>query len=196
MLGSNPVSMTISSVDVKAGLAGKLFLPDEGDALSAVIVLGGSGGGIREYEARLLAEHGFAALALRYFSGPGLPLRLRHIPLEYFERAIHWLTRQPRCAGPNVAIVGSSRGGEAALLLGATYPQVRAIVAFAPSCVVWGAAWTYEGVPFPFMSASLRHTARGRRRRRAPRLVRRPPAASPKSRPASAATRKSMRAGV
>jgi dienelactone hydrolase len=53
-----------------------------------------------------------------------------------------------------------SRGGEAALLLGASFPSVAAVVALVPSGVTGGgigadvsamarSAWTLDGVPFP-----------------------------------------------
>lgn len=66
-------------------------------------------------------------------------------------------------------MVGTSRGGELALLLGATYPAVRAVVAYVPSHVVWrgGApgvpppvpAWTLGGEPVPLMRATLPMTS-------------------------------------
>jgi dienelactone hydrolase len=59
-------------------------------------------------------------------------------PLEYFERAIEWLKSQPEVDTNCIAVVGNSKGGELALLLGVTYPEdVRAIIGYAPSAVVW-----------------------------------------------------------
>ncbi len=56
-------------------------------------------------------------------------------------------------------MIGTSRGGELALLLGATFPQIRAVVAYVPSNVVWegvgpglpaGApSWSYRGQNLP-----------------------------------------------
>jgi len=55
-----------------------------------------------------------------------------------------------------IGVIGGSRGGEAALLLGASFPQLAAIVAEVPSGVAWGApradgsetsSWTRGGVP-------------------------------------------------
>jgi dienelactone hydrolase len=53
------------------------------------------------------------------------------------------LKRHPMVDAVRVAAVGNSKGGELALLLGATYPQdVKAVVGYAPSAVVW------EGIGF------------------------------------------------
>ncbi|HEX5546792.1 MAG TPA: acyl-CoA thioester hydrolase/BAAT C-terminal domain-containing protein [Ktedonobacterales bacterium] len=139
------------------GLVGTLFLPPDHDhgPHPGVIVLGGSSGGRREPLAALLASHGCAALALAYFGAEGLPPRLADIPLEYFEAALDWMAARPEVRGGRCALLGTSRGAELALLLGATFPQVGAVVAYAPSGVLWGAvgasgpAWTYRGEPLP-----------------------------------------------
>ncbi len=143
------------------GLAGTFFLPREGGPYPAVIVLGGSGGGIWEAPAALLAAHGFATLALAYFAYEHLPPQLNNIPLEYFEAALGWLQAHPRVNQDGLGVIGTSRGGELALLLGATFRQLKAAVAYVPSNVVWegvgpdvpaGApSWSYRGQPLPVM---------------------------------------------
>jgi dienelactone hydrolase len=146
----------VRRVDVRErGLVGTLFLPPGEGPHPGVIVLGGSSGGAREPLAALLASHGYAALALAYFGGEGLPPRLANIPLEYFETALDWMAAQDAAEGERCALVGFSRGAELALLLGATFPRVAAVVAYAPSNVLWGAvgasgpAWTHHGEPLP-----------------------------------------------
>jgi dienelactone hydrolase len=137
------------------GLVGMLFLPLGAGPHPGVIVLGGSSGGMREPVAALLASHGCAALALAYFGAEGLPPRLSNIPLEYFEAALDWMAARPEVRGGRCALLGTSRGAELALLLGTTFPQVGAVIAYAPSGVLWGAvgaagpAWTYRGEPLP-----------------------------------------------
>jgi dienelactone hydrolase len=138
------------------GLLGTLFLPQDGSP-AAIIVLGGSGGGLNEGMAALLASHGFATLALAYHGEESLPEQLAEIPLEYFETAIRFLGEQEGIDADRIAVQGVSRGGELALLLGATFPKIRAVVAIVPSGVVWKGccspeafsqpAWTYRGVP-------------------------------------------------
>jgi len=108
-----------------------------------VLALGGAGGGLSEGAAETFASEGFAALALAYFGLEGLPRELVEIPLEYFEGAIAWLKGHPKVEAGRVAVVGNSKGGELALLLGATFPRdVGAVVGYAPSAVVW------QGIPF------------------------------------------------
>ncbi|HET7480921.1 MAG TPA: alpha/beta fold hydrolase [Rubrobacteraceae bacterium] len=147
------------------GLVGALFHPPSSAAHPAVVALGGAGGGLSEGGARTLASEGFAALALAYFGTGSLPEDLVEIPLEYFERAIAWLKAQPAADADRVAVVGNSKGGELALLLGATYPEeIRAVVGYAPSGVVWQgnsfdrevyhwgprSPWSLRGDPVPF----------------------------------------------
>jgi len=136
------------------GLVGRLFVPRASGRHPTVLVVGGSGGGLRwsGEMAALLASHGYATLALAYFGVDGLPPTLDRIPLEYFERAIDWLARQGEVDGDRIAVCGASRGGELALLLGATFPTLRAVVAYVPSGIVWPAyppsghsAWTLKG---------------------------------------------------
>ncbi len=125
------------------GLVGTLFLPFNSAPRAAVLALGGAGGGLSEGAAETFASEGFAALALAYFGLDGLPRELVEIPLEYFEGAIAWLRRHPMVGPGRVAVVGNSKGGELALLLGATYPRdVGAVVGYAPSAVVW------QGIPY------------------------------------------------
>jgi len=143
-----------------AGIAGTLFRPSGAGPHPAVIVLGGSSGDVWEAHAALLASRGFAALALAYFGAPTLPSRLAQIPLEYFRSAIGWLRRQPGIDPGALAVLGGSRGGELALLLGATFPEIRAVVAYVPSGVLWEgmgepgkrpASWTLGGEAQPFL---------------------------------------------
>ncbi len=148
------------------GLVGTLFLPSGSTSSPAVIALGGAGGGLSEGGAETLASEGFAALALSYVGAPPLPQELVEIPLEYFERALAWLRAQPRADAERVAVVGNSKGGELALLLGAVYPDdVGAVVGYAPSPIIWQAIpydrevyyggprspWSFRGKPVPFL---------------------------------------------
>ena len=142
------------------GLVASFFHPREG-VNPGVIVLGGSGGGLAEDLPALLASHGYAVLSLGYFLMPGLPQELVEIPLEYFARAIAWLKRSPAVHGDLLAVSGASRGGELALLLGAKFSDLKAVVAYVPSGVVWPGiggsgespktAWSWHGQPVDCM---------------------------------------------
>ncbi len=142
------------------GLVGALFHPSGSGPYPGVMVMGGSGGGLVENSAALFASHGYAALALAYFAWGALPAGLVNIPLEYFETAIHWMHARDIVRDDVLAVVGASRGGELILLLGATFPQITAVVGYVPSAVLFGGisreglggpAWTHRGTPLPFV---------------------------------------------
>jgi dienelactone hydrolase len=159
----------VSRTEVRdEGLVATLFRPPGSGRCPTVIVVGGSGGGLWEAPAALLASHGFVTLALAYFGIAPLPPGLVEIPLEYFGTAIHWLQRQAGVQPQALAVLGESRGGELALLLGATFSEIRAVVAYVPSGVLWMGipvggtahpepppAWTWHGRPLPFMRGGI-----------------------------------------
>ncbi len=146
------------------GVVGTLFLPPGAGPHPCVIALDGGGGGVNEYWGAILASHGYAALALATFNAPGRPRGLVDLPLEYFETAIAWMRRQAWLRDHFLAVWGPSRGGELALLLGASFPEIDAVVAWSPSGVIfWAlglaedgdgrprAAWTFRGKPLPYL---------------------------------------------
>src|SRR6266540_3724877 len=96
--------------------------PDGGRLVPGLLLLGGAEGGMHEDDAALLAAHGYAALALAYYGLPGLPATLQNIALEYFEAALTFLQRHPHVRGDRFAVMGASKGGEAALLVAASPP--------------------------------------------------------------------------
>ncbi|SRR5579885_37140 len=143
------------------GLVATFFRHETGPR-PGIIMLSGSGGGLAEDQPALLASHGYAVLSLGYFLMPGLPQELIEIPLEYFQRAIAWMKRNPAVDANRIAVIGASRGGELALLLGATFEEIKAVVAYVPSGVVWPGigspgpvrpAWTSGGKAVEFMEA-------------------------------------------
>jgi dienelactone hydrolase len=119
------------------GLVGVLFHPAGAGPWPGVMQLGGAEGGLHEDDAALLASHGFAVLALAYYGLPGLPQTLQNVPLEYFGQALDYLGRHPRVAAGRITVLGVSKGGEAALLTGATYPAaVRAVISLVGSGLI------------------------------------------------------------
>jgi dienelactone hydrolase len=138
---------------------GTLFLPATAEPSAAVLVIGGSGGSEPSYVAQALAEDGFAALSVAYFARDGLPAQLRRIPLEYFFSALQILHGElPSPAAP-IAVVGMSRGSEAAMLTAIHAPvRVDAVVATVPGNVVAGGlppgapAWLLHGQPLPYVN--------------------------------------------
>jgi dienelactone hydrolase len=136
------------------GFVGTYYAPPPGPPRPAVVQLGGSLGGHGALPAALLASHGYPTLSLAYFGEPGLPSELRRIPLEYFQAALRWLAARPGVDPGRLVVYGVSRGGEAALLVGATFPDlVHGVVSCTGSAYVLGstppgaAAWTYGGTP-------------------------------------------------
>jgi dienelactone hydrolase len=121
------------------------------------VVFGGSEGGNSMLDAAgLLAAHGYPTLSLAYFGEPGLPKELENIPLEYFARAVRVLRRSPGVDPKRIAVMGTSRGGEAALLIASTFPRlIHGAIGLVPSATVYPApaaelrAWTLRGKPVP-----------------------------------------------
>jgi dienelactone hydrolase len=141
------------------GLRGTLFVPSGAGRHPAVLVVGGSEGGQPLRPAAWLASHGYSALALAYFRFEDLPPQLESIPLEYFQHALEWMASQPAIGDARMGIMGASRGGELALLLGAMFPRIAAVVAYAPASVriascclrTGGPAWTWQGKALPYI---------------------------------------------
>jgi len=145
------------------GLYGTLFTPAGPGPFPGVITWGGGGGptgGLQTEDlAGLLASHGFVTLALAYSGAGALPREIGDIPLEYVGTALDFLAAQPGVRGDRLGVVGASKGAELALLAGTLFPRIGAVVAYAPTAVLWpgtaGAArvsaWTYRGQPFPYV---------------------------------------------
>jgi len=147
-------------------LVANFFPPIANKPSPAIILLGGSDGGIETATnlAPLLHAQGFAVLALAYFGIEPLPVILEEIPLEYFEHAIQWLQAQPDVLTDRIGVLGISKGGEAALILGSIIPTLRVVVAIVPSHVVFQSvdfewykrqtarsSWMRAGQPLPFV---------------------------------------------
>lgn len=139
---------------------GVLLRPDE-PCGTGVLVLAGSSGRVDDERARLLAEHGALAMSVRWFGGEGQQPAPYEVPLETFTECLDALAGE----SDRLAVVGTSFGAEAALLLAAADPRVAAVVVFAPSSVVWAGVapdgpggeprqtshWTRRGTPLPFV---------------------------------------------
>lgn len=156
------VSKTVVRDD---GLLGAFYMPEGTARRPALLVLGGSEGGLSASSSVgvSFAKQGYAVLALAYFMEDGLPQSLENIPLEYFDKAVDWLKRQPGVDANAIGVIGGSRGSEAALLLASRDTTIKAVMAFAPSGVVWqglnfanpmnmGPAWTVDGKALPFVT--------------------------------------------
>ena len=135
-----------------------LVRPDDVGATAtgtAVLVLAGSSGALEDQRCRVLAAQGATALTIRWFGGPGQQPSPFEVPVETFTAALDRLAPD----ADRLAVVGSSFGAEAALLTASLDPRVDAVVALAPSSVVWAGVdeqgrqtshWTWGARPVPF----------------------------------------------
>ncbi|GAA2747175.1 acyl-CoA thioester hydrolase/BAAT C-terminal domain-containing protein [Kitasatospora cinereorecta] len=139
-----------------------VLLEPAGGSTTGVVVLAGSSGRVDRQRARLLAEQGILALAVRWFGGPGQPPGICEVPLETFVTAVDLLQER---GARRIGLVGFSKGAEAALLTAVHDPRVDAVVALSPTSLVWGnvgpgtdgqdrpyrCSWTWRGRPLPFV---------------------------------------------
>jgi hypothetical protein len=146
------------------------YYPPKGDGKRAgILLLGGSEGGMGRGAARMAAalqEKGFAVLHVSYFGAPDQPPKLELVPLEYFDRALDWLKAQAEVDPERLAVIGGSKGAEAALIVATRNPELKAVVAGMPSSVAWqgidwnfvnmmvnppNGSWSLAGKPIPFL---------------------------------------------
>lgn len=144
-------------------LIGSFFYHKDRKPRPAIIVLGGSEGGINEKTAALLASHGFSVLAVAYFGIEKRQAQLREIPLEYVEFAIHWIKGRREVQAGGIGIHGTSRGSELALWSATLFPDIIAAVSLNGSAVSFCGivpwteeptlppAWTYQGQSLPYL---------------------------------------------
>jgi dienelactone hydrolase len=144
LISTDTLLRTFGTPDIAArpindsGLIGTLFESTHRGRRPGILVLGGSEGGNSAADlAFQLAGHGYTTLSLAYFGANELPPQLQSIPLEYFARALDFLRARGSVKSGQIGIVATSKGSEAALVLASQYPGIRAVVAYAPSSVVW-----------------------------------------------------------
>lgn len=131
-------------------------------ARPALLVLSGSSGRIERDRCRRFARAGVTALSIRWFGGPGQPSGVCEIPLETFVAATELLRDR---GADRVSLLGVSKGAEAALALSTVSDCADAVIALAPTSVVWAnvgpgldgrdrpyrSCWTWQGQPLPFV---------------------------------------------
>src|SRR5262249_392857 len=135
-----------------------LYTTESSTKKLGVLVLGGSEGGKASYLAKPIAGAGYPTVALAYFKSKGTPEPLDEVPLEYFAKALDWMKSNEKMTD-GVVVVGGSKGAELALLLAAKHPEIRGVIALAPSSVVWQglpkvfwpprSSWTLGGQSLP-----------------------------------------------
>jgi uncharacterized protein len=151
------------------GVLANYYPPAGAGKRAGVLLLGGSEGGLGPGMGRMaknLQAKGFAVLQVSYFAAPGQPPKLERVPLETFDRALDWFKAQPEVDPGRLAIVGGSKGAEAALIVATRHPELKAVVAGMPSSVAWqgidwnivsmiltppDGSWSLAGKPIPFL---------------------------------------------
>ncbi|KAK3093428.1 hypothetical protein FSP39_015615 [Pinctada imbricata] len=114
---------------VKVGKTrGALYTPPGPGPFPAVIDVFGSGGGLIEHRAALLASHGFLTLALAFFAYDDLPVNMGEISLDYMIESTEWFASLPSVRDGKIAYVGVSKGAELAMLTALYCPKVMSIV--------------------------------------------------------------------
>lgn len=141
-------------------LVGRIFEPATKGKRPGMLVLSGSEGGINNWEAAILAAHGYTVFALAYFKADGLPDELVNIPLEYLKKGIDWMRARKSVDGNRIGAMGGSKGGELSLLLASTLPEIKVVVAYNSGTLIGPgidskrlgneSSWTYQGKPLPF----------------------------------------------
>lgn len=146
----------------------KLYLGDSTCDQPLIVGLGGSEGGnawASNYWKNTRDEFikkGYAFLAVGYFKAKGTPDTLDRISIEQLHNAIIEAAKNPRINKSKIAIIGGSRGGDLALLIGSYYNDIKAVVAIVPSHVAFPgntdhfstSSWTYKGKELPFVPVS------------------------------------------
>ncbi|XP_049626382.1 peroxisomal succinyl-coenzyme A thioesterase-like isoform X15 [Suncus etruscus] len=106
---------------------GTLFLPPGPGPFPGIIDLFGLEMGLVEYQASLLASHGFAALALAY-QFEDLPIKLDSIQLDYFEEALCYMLQHAKVRSSGIGLLGISLGADICLAMASFMKNITATV--------------------------------------------------------------------
>ena len=161
------VNVTETEVATSGGLRGVFFAPASGQQVrEPVLLLNGSGGGVRRFAAARLASHGHPTFALAIYNYADLPTTLKNYPIENIRDAALWLA--DKAGTEKVAILGVSRGSEAAAHAAINFPEAFSGVilsvpshlqdagALGPEVQPGDGAWTLNGEPFPVTDLGFR----------------------------------------
>jgi len=160
-ISSNSFSQTILETP---NVESKLYL-GKGKNQPLIVGLGGSEGGnawTSEYWKKTrdqFIEKGYAFLAIGYFGAKGTPDTLNEIAINQVYDAIMVATKNKGINKNKIAIIGGSRGGDLALLLGSYYQDIKCVVAIVPSHVAFPghtnhfstSAWTFNNKELLFV---------------------------------------------
>ncbi len=155
----------LSQVTLQTPGVNSILYTGKGKKQPLVVGLGGSEGGNawagdywKATRDRFL-DKGYAFLALGYFGAKGTPDTLDRISINAVHEAIMEACKDPHIDPHRIAVVGGSRGGDLALLLGSYYRDISCVVAIVPGHVVFpghtmhfsSPCWTKDGKPLSFV---------------------------------------------
>ncbi|MDO3383032.1 acyl-CoA thioester hydrolase/BAAT C-terminal domain-containing protein [Gilvimarinus algae] len=125
-------------------VAVNLFMA-ENDSQPLIVGLGGAEGGDGwagphgEKQRSMLKDNGYAFLSVAYFGAEGTPDSLDRISVNGVHNAVMKAAEDPRINENCIAVMGVSRGGELALLLGSYYKAYKGVVGIVPGSSVFAA---------------------------------------------------------
>ncbi len=154
------VQVVEEEVTTSDGLRGVFFSPAPGqEVLEPVLLLNGSGGGVRRFAAARLASHGHPTFAFAIYNYADLPTTLKNYPIKRIHEGAQWLAQ--RVGVERVAVMGVSRGSEAAAHAAINFPDAFSAVilsvpshlrdggALGPDATTGDSAWTIGGNALP-----------------------------------------------
>ena len=144
------------------GFQANYFVKKDTEKKASIVLIGGGQWG--DYWGQQFANRGYSGLSLPYTRREGLPKLPEEINLEYFEKALAWLKKQPEVDPDKIIVMGASRNAELSLVIAAILTDfVGGVIAFAPSSVSWSntvlpynsddlkPSWKYQGVAIPYV---------------------------------------------
>nr|XP_034968613.1 acyl-coenzyme A thioesterase 1-like [Zootoca vivipara]XP_034968622.1 acyl-coenzyme A thioesterase 1-like [Zootoca vivipara] len=126
-----------------------LFLPPGDGPFPGIIDISGTGGGLSEYRACLMANYGFVTLALAYYAYEDLPKDMKEFHLEYFEDALNYMLKHPKVKGPGVGLLGHSKGGDLCISMASFLKGVTVTVTINGSVANVAATLHYKDITIP-----------------------------------------------
>ncbi|XP_009880864.1 PREDICTED: acyl-coenzyme A thioesterase 1-like, partial [Charadrius vociferus] len=147
----------VRRVPVREGrIRATLFLPPGNGPFPGVIDLYGTGGGLPEYRACLLANYGFAVLALAFYGYEDLPKDMKEFHLEYFEEAVNYMLQHTQVKGPGIGLLGISKGGDLCISMASFLKGIAATALINGSVANVGAVLRYKDVTIPPLGADVK----------------------------------------
>jgi pimeloyl-ACP methyl ester carboxylesterase len=145
-------------------VAQQLFV-GSGKKQALIVGLGGSEGGnpwasqFWKAQRDRFLEQGYAVLALGYFGNKESPAKLDRIAIDGIHAAVMQAAQAPSVNSECIIVIGGSRGGELALLLGSLYKEYDAVIGIVAGSSVFPAltmtmdtpGWSRHSKLLPFV---------------------------------------------